>query len=174
MEKRYLLQAKKAKNGEIKQFVFAWTPILAMKKEMREISIKVAELIMSGQKIPVSSLPDNITESDVVSVHVKKEFFTQVVEFIENLEKKSATKIPASADFPEITIQAKDKTLTAEKTEASIDNAKVSILKREISGIKSKNGLENYIEENKIKVDVKRTDSLYEMKQKIIKEMAKK
>jgi len=168
MSKRYLLQVKKAKNGVLKQFVFGWTPILAVKKGITEIPAKTAEAIMAGETVQIDSLSESLLNDDqMISVHIKKEFLTQVFSFIETLEKENKSKIPATADFPEVTIQSEEKTIVVE-TEGSVN---ISVLKREINSIKSKNGLENYIEENKIAADISRSNSLYDMKQQVIKIM---
>jgi len=170
MVKRYLLQTKKTKSGEIKQFVFAWTPVLADKKGMFEISAESAKAVMLGETIPADSLPNNILNDEkFVSIHIKKELLSDVLFFIETLEKQKMPTIPATAEFPEVTIK-EEETITL-VADGSTD---VSVLKREINSIKSKNGLENYIEENKLDLDIPRTVSLYEMKQLIIEKMLEK
>jgi len=158
-ERRYLLQTKKNKKGRIKRFIFNWTPALSLKRDLREVTKTVADAILSGNELPIENdiradLPD-----DVIAVHIKKDFIKPVLDFIDTLEDAAKITLNATANFPDVTMATEDK---VEPLPDSADEVKA------INSIPSKNGIEKYIKSNDLAVTVLRTDSLIEMKKKVI------
>lgn len=161
-EPRYLLQTKKNKYGVTKRFIFGWTPSLSEKRDLREVTKEVAEAVLKGKPLPIENDLSADLPNDVITVHVKKEFLSQVLNFIENLEEKERIQLPPSANFPEVTLLDKDKTAAPENNKATTHEI------RAINLIQSKNGVEQYIKNKGLKVTTSRKDTLAEMKTKVI------
>jgi len=160
---RYLLQTKKDKRGRVKRFIFGWTPALSLKKDLREVTAEVAEAVLKGEMLPIENDLRADLPNDVIAVHVKKEFISQVLNFMESLEKEAVIKLKATADMPEVTFSDKQ-----DATEPVADPTIPHEI-RVINLIQSKNGVEQYIKAKNIDVKTSRKDSLSEMKEKVIK-----
>lgn len=160
VEQRYLLQTKKNRKGATKRFILGWTPGLADRKDLREVSKDVADAVLRDEYVPIEAIAHTDSPNGMVAVHVKKEFIAQVLAFIETLEAKAVARLPATADFPEIAMVGKG--------EAALEQGIPPEIK-EINGIQSKNAVEAYIKNKKIDVTITRRDTLSGMKEKVIK-----
>ncbi len=166
-KQRYLLQTKKNKHGILKRFIFGWTPELAVKKDLREVTEEVAKAVLEGKNLPIENDLNADLPDDVIAVYVKKEFISQVLNFMENLEKEALVKLNATADMPEITFSNKQGD-TIEHADTTMSH-EVKV----INLIQSKNGVEQYIKNKGLKVTTSRKDTLQEMKEKVIKCLSK-
>ena len=161
-KERYLLQKQRDHRGVTKHFVFGWTPELAERKDFREVSKKVADAVSKGKEPPVETVVNPNLPKGIVALHVKKEFISKVLNYIDELERGAEVKIAPTPDMPGITM-AEDRVEQPEDVSCDSDEL------REINLLQSKNAIEAFVRERDINVLINRRNTLEEMKEKVIK-----